>query len=130
MVSKFIFSNLIISFLLILHIMIDSNDIKQIWVVSAVKNIFGPKNSLFQAHLQIIFCLQIHFLEFYSLSFFSDIAYYNRLQWYLADSGGGSCQLSTIFSPKNGKQRFKFDQKALTCLTYGLVVLWCHCFTR
>ena len=48
-VSKFIFTSFSDKFFfLILHIMIDSNDIKQIRVVLAVKKYFAPKSALFR----------------------------------------------------------------------------------
>ena len=43
LVSKFIFSSFSHKFFLILHIMIDSNDIKQIRVFPLSKKKFGPK---------------------------------------------------------------------------------------
>ena len=57
-----------------------------LWLKKNFRAKFGPNLDLSPNY----FCLQIHFLDCYSSVFFR-VAYYDRQQWYLADSGGISC---------------------------------------
>ena len=78
LVSKFIFSSFSHKFFVILHIVIDSNDLKQIRVVSAVKKNSAPKGSLFRL-ISKLFLSPNSFSYTYTHLIFSDIVYFDRL---------------------------------------------------
>ena len=92
-----------------------------------MKKILGPNLGPIETCLQIIFGLQIHFLDCYP-SEFIHFAYYDRQQWYLAYSGGTVVEKKNLdpdlglFRPKFGP---KFDFQLI--VWHGLIQLvWCH----
>ena len=73
-VSKFIFSTFAHKILFILLIMIGNNDLLLVMVVSFVKNLYSPIFDLSPNY----FCLLIHFFNFHSTDFLSNLYVFIR----------------------------------------------------
>ena len=73
-VSKFIFSTFAHKILFILLIMIGNNDLLLVMVVSFVKNLYSPIFDLSSNY----FCLLIHFFNFHSTDFLSNLYVFIR----------------------------------------------------